>query len=109
MRADLDGDFPVEPLQKIQQLVSSEPAVMAVHQMGHLGLRNAKEFGDLRLFELPSLNDPIDAKANLRTRKKLVRVLAAKIGKDIAAAFFNFRFFLFSHFASSSWAAKIVR
>src|ERR1039458_6565647 len=79
VRANLDSDFPVEALQKIQQFVGREPAVMAVHQMGHLRLRNAKELRDLPLFELSRLDDFIDAEADLRPRKKLKQREIAKL------------------------------
>ena len=46
VRADLDGDFAVEALQKVQQFVSREPAVMTVHQMGHLRLRDTEKRRD---------------------------------------------------------------
>ena len=38
VRADLNGDFPVKPLEKIEELVGGEAVEMAVHQMGHFRL-----------------------------------------------------------------------
>jgi hypothetical protein len=97
----------VEPLQKIQQLVSREPAVMAVHQMGHLRLRNAKELADLLLFEFSRIDDLMDAKADLRAGKKLVRVLEAQIGQRRCRCLLQFLFFSFIYFASS-FASRIA-
>ena len=51
VRADPDRDFLVEPLEEIEQLVRGEAAEMAIHQMRHVRLRDAEQFGDFPLLE----------------------------------------------------------
>jgi hypothetical protein len=46
MGAHLDSHFMVEPAEKGEQLVGGEKTKMSVHQMGHVGLHNAKNTCD---------------------------------------------------------------
>ena len=66
MRPDPNSDFPVQPLEKVQQFVGSEAAVMPVHQVRHVRLRNTKYSGNFSLFKLFGRDDFIYTKADLR-------------------------------------------
>ena len=96
LRADLDGDLLVEPLEEVQQLVRGEPAVVAVHQVRHVGLGNAEESGDLPLLEVAAFQYPVNMETDLRTGEQLVGILQPKIGKHVAGAFLDLDFRLFT-------------
>jgi hypothetical protein len=52
MAADGNRYFPVQPFQKIEQLVGCEAAEMPVHQMRHVRLCNAQNTANFTLFQL---------------------------------------------------------
>lgn len=78
---DLDGDFLVQALEKIKQLVGCEPAVMAVHRMGHIRLSDAEDRGDFTLFQFSPFKDLVDMQPDLRSCKKLICVYQSQIGE----------------------------
>jgi hypothetical protein len=87
--ADLDGYFPVQAFQKVEQLIGGEAAEVAVHEMRYIGLGNAQNFGDFALFEFLVFEDFEDMKSDLRARQKLVGILEAQIRKDVSGALFE--------------------
>jgi len=86
--ADLYGDFPVEPLEKIQNLVGGEPAEMPVHQVRGLRLLDAEQGGDFRLFQFFPFQDLINMKSYLGPGMEFFRPGKAEIGINIAGVFF---------------------
>jgi len=56
VRTDADGHLAFQPLQEIKQLVSSDPAEMPVHEVGHFRLLNAEHGRDLTLRQLVLLS-----------------------------------------------------
>jgi hypothetical protein len=102
VRADLDRHLLAKALQKIEELVRGEAAEMPVHQMRHVGLRNAENAGDLALLQFLVFEDLEDVKSDLRAHHKLVGVFEAEIGEDVAGALFELNLFsLFSAHAPS--------
>jgi hypothetical protein len=93
MTAHLDGHFPVEALEKIEQLVGREPAEMPVHQVRHVRLGNPENARDLALLQLLVFHDFEDVKADLRPRQKLVSVFQPQIGEDVAGTFLKLNAF----------------
>src|SRR3972149_8698520 len=67
---------------------------MAIHEVRHVGLRNAENSGDFALLEVSRFDDFVNAIADLRPCKQLVRILEPKVGKDVAAALFKFDFLM---------------
>jgi hypothetical protein len=84
VRTHLNNHFSIKPPQEIQQFVGSEAAEVAVHQMGHVGLRNAQNTCDLTLFQFFLFQDFEDVKSYLRTSYELVGVLQTKICKNVS-------------------------
>ena len=91
---DSDSDFPVEPFQKIEQLVRGKAAKVAVHQVGDLWLRDTEKRGNLPLLEIFVFEDCVDMKADLRPRQKLVGIFQPEVSIDVAAALFIYDFSL---------------
>ena len=64
--AELDGNFPIEPFEEVQQLVGSEAVEMSIHQARHLRPLDAEKLGDLPLREPPIGVQLKDMKSQLR-------------------------------------------
>ena len=60
---DLNRNFPIEAFETIEQLVGSEAAEMAVHQMRRFRLLDAEQRSNFTLFEFPVFQQLIDAKS----------------------------------------------
>jgi hypothetical protein len=84
VRTHLNNHFSIKPPQEIQQFVGGEATEVSVHQMGHVGLRNAQNTGDLTLFQSFLFQDFEDVKSYLRTSHELVGILQTKIGKNVS-------------------------
>jgi hypothetical protein len=91
--ADLDRHLAVKPFQEIEQLVRGEAAEMPVHQVRHVGLRDAQNIGDLALLQLLVFEDLEHMKSHLRPHNELVGILEAEVGEDVAGALFEFNGF----------------
>jgi hypothetical protein len=52
MAANFDPHLPIQPFQKVEQLVGREAAEMSVHQVRHIGLGNTQNSRDLTLLQL---------------------------------------------------------
>jgi hypothetical protein len=87
--ANLDRHFSVKPFKKIKQLVRREAAEMPIHQVRHVGLSNAQDFGDFTLFQLLVFEDVEDMESDLRARQKLVGVFEAQIREDVPGTLFE--------------------
>ena len=83
-RTHLDSHFSIKPPQEIQQFVCGEATKVSVHQMGHVGLRNAQNTCDLTLFESFLFQDLEDVKSYLRTSHELVGIFQTQIGKNVS-------------------------
>jgi hypothetical protein len=84
VRTHLDRHFSIKPPQEIQQLVGGEATEVSVHQMGHVGLRNAQNTSDLTLFQFFLFQDFENVKSYLRTSHELVGIFQTKIGKNVS-------------------------
>jgi len=55
---------------------------MPIHQVRHVGLSDAQDFGDFALFQRLVFEDFQDMESGLRARQKLVGVFEARIRED---------------------------
>jgi hypothetical protein len=84
VRTHPNNHFSIKPPQEIQQFVGGEATKVSVHQMGHVGLRNAQNTCNRTLFQFLLFQDFEDVKSYLRTSHELVGVLQTKIGKNVS-------------------------
>ena len=82
--AHLDSHFVVESAEKGEQLVRGEATKVSVHQMGHVGLRNAQNTCDFGLLQFLFLEDFEDVESDLRTSHELVGIFQTKIRKNVS-------------------------
>ena len=84
VRSHLNNYFSIKPPQEIQQFVGGETTEVSVHQMGHVGLRDAHGTCDLTLFQSFLFQGFENVKSYLRTRHELVGIFQTKIGKNVS-------------------------
>src|SRR5579864_6365663 len=104
MTTDLDLHFPVQALQKIEQLVRGEAAEMPVHQVRHIGLCDPEYPCNFALFQFLVLQNFENMDADLRTGVKFAGVLQSQIGEYVAGAFLKLNWFSSFHARTLTYA-----
>src|SRR5579859_2245108 len=96
VRANLNSHFPIQPLEKIQELICGKPAEVSVHQMRHVRLRDTEKRRNFALLELSVFQDFEYVEADLRPREKFIGVFQFQIGKHVARAFLEYNVRVFT-------------
>src|SRR5450759_3877576 len=66
---------------------------MPIHQVRHVGLRNAQNIGNFALFQFFVFQNSKDMKPDLRARQKPIGVFQPQIGKDVPRPLFKLNWF----------------
>lgn len=62
MWRDPDRHFSIQPLEKMEQLIGGKAAVMSVHQMGYVRLRDAQYRADFSLLKIFVFDNSMNTK-----------------------------------------------
>ena len=106
----LDADFnvAVEGQKEDQQPLHGEAVQASVHNRRHFGLIDAQEFGGVRLGQVAVSQYPGDVSRQFDFCQAPFRKGQSQVGKDVAAAFFNFDFVHFFLMPTLAYLVKAL-